>query len=190
MLMTVSAKTTFGLKNLFTEVDGDHATDLNESLNETSALIKPKFDNIIVLKSNEQESVSLQLAYTSFRIDMRFYEDQVDRVFLIRSTKGEKNLKKIDNYDEMKQLHSKAGQMKQILQKRLDRAQEQELTNTVEFEYASHKFAQLTQIEQQLQSKIDGYHCISNFIKALLFLFSVAAIASVVNLMLIDKPIP
>ena len=64
----------------------------------------------------------------------------------------------------------------------------EQITNTVEFEYSSKKFAQLTQIEEQLQKKLDGYNCKSNFFKILLALLCLAGLLSIIKFSLIQMP--
>ena len=72
-MMRVSTKSTFGLKNLFFEIDNDYANDIIEP--DTNRNHVESTASMLVLKSDEQESISLQLAYTAFRVDMRFKED-------------------------------------------------------------------------------------------------------------------
>lgn len=124
LMMTVSSKNTFGLKNLFTEVDGEFADDFIDAAPETHTFKRQKSKDVVVLKSDQQETISLQLAYLSFRIDMRFYEDKLNRRFVIRSVKGEKQLSKIKNRTQLSEIKSKVSQMKENIGKYLDMAVE------------------------------------------------------------------
>lgn len=75
-----------------------------------------------MLKSDKQESVSLQLAYLSFRIDMRFYEDKDSGQILVRSIKGEKKLEDFTSIHQINEIVEKAAHMKSNLQNQLDMA--------------------------------------------------------------------
>jgi len=72
---------------------------------------------------------------------MRFHENKQQREYLIRSMKGENKLKSLTNIHQIDEVKQKAAGMQLTLQKCLDLALREELSHTVEFEYATLKSA-------------------------------------------------
>lgn len=53
LMMTVSSRNTFGLKNLFTEVDGEFADDFIEATPQPNTFKRQKSKDMVVLKSDQ-----------------------------------------------------------------------------------------------------------------------------------------
>lgn len=155
-LLKVSARNTFGLKNLFTEVDAGYQDDLpdEEPVGKTTPILKNSQSKQILLKTDKQEAISLQLAYLSLRTDMKFYENKEERCFYIRTKGDEIKLNKLYGNAQINEVIEKVDLMKENLDSNIQVAQQEQLMNTVEFEYASQKVMELSSIKQALNKKL------------------------------------
>lgn len=134
--------------------------------------------------AEEQEIACMQLAWLSFRSEMKYYENKNEKdSYWIRSDVNDKLARDIDREHQIDEIERKIPIIKEMLSYQVRAAEDLGITHTAEFEEAHRKLMEIGIIEGKLQTtreKIQTMHkrfnCCIAFCSLLLLIFLIYAI--------------
>lgn len=178
----VCATNNVGTQELFIEMDRIDG-DPGGSVYTLDCLMGKRSEHARTIQAEEQEIVCMQLAWLSFRAEMKYYESKTEPgAYFIRSDLNDTHAKDIDREHQIDEIKGKIPPIRSMLQKQLSLAEELGVYQTVEFEEANKKLMELGIIEERLEesrARIKREHkylnwciCLSILLLLIMFILS------------------